>query len=169
MWDMAMNADVNDAIDKEPATNRPINASELLDGKAGDIDATTVSMERASARRITAERVTMDRSGAQRIETRSAQLDRSGALQLNSERAVLQNSSAWVVAAQEARLVKSKALAVVAGRVEGDGETRSLLFIGQSSGDVKTVIGPAGAAGLGVGLGFVFVLIKALARRISRS
>jgi hypothetical protein len=161
-----MNSDVNEMVGKDPTTKSPVDTSELLNADAGNIDATTVLMERAGAEQVTADRVTMDRSGAQRINARSAQLDRSGALQLQSERAVLQSSSAWLVAAQEARLVKSRVIAVIAGHAEIDGETRSLLLIGPTSGNVKTVVTPAGAVGFGAGLGLILIIGRALARRL---
>ena len=66
-------------VTKETAYKSASEATELIRADAGDVTATTVSMDRSGAERITADRVTMERSGARTIDAKSVQMDRSGA------------------------------------------------------------------------------------------
>src|SRR5262249_17501511 len=91
-------------VAKSDTTKSPIEANELLRADAGDVRATTVSMDRSGAESVTAERVTMERSGAKTLEARSAQLVNSGVAILKSEQAVLQGGSAVLGSAPQARL-----------------------------------------------------------------
>ena len=100
--------------------NRPTVATELLRAEAGDVQATTVTMDRAGAEQVTAERVVMTNSGARTVEARSAQVDRSGILAVRSEKAVFSNSTAIAIATEEARIVRSRVL-----MLKADGQDRS--------------------------------------------
>ena len=51
--------------------NRPTIATEILRAEAGDVQATSVTMDHAGAEQVTAERVVMTNSGARTIEARS--------------------------------------------------------------------------------------------------
>ena len=86
--------------------NRPTLATEILRAEAGDVNATTVTMDRAGAEQVTAERVVMTNSGARTVEARSAQVDRSGILAVRSDKAVFSNSTAIAIATDEARIVR---------------------------------------------------------------
>ena len=67
-------------VGKEAANHTPEEAAELLRSDAGDITATTVTMDRSGAETIIADRVTMDRSGARKLDAKSAHLENSGAV-----------------------------------------------------------------------------------------
>lgn len=153
-------------VAKTDTTKSPVEASELLRADAGDVHATTVSMDRSGAEAITAERVTMDRSGAKSLEARSAQLTNSGVVVLKSERAVLQGGSAVIVSAAEARLVKSAAVAVVAGKTTVEGELKALLHVGSSDGCLRPVFDGKGAVGFGAAFGLVVLLLGRLLRQL---
>jgi len=115
---------------KESPSNTPVAATELRQTDAGNIEATTVTMDRSGAEQITAERVVMTQSGVMQMEARSAQLERSGVVNLKSEHVVLQGGTAFSVAADDARLVKSRAIAVVSGQTYLEGDARALLVVG---------------------------------------
>ena len=154
-------------VAKSNTTKSAAEANELLRADAGDINATTVSMDRSGAESITAERVTMDHSGAKSLEAKSAQLTNSGAAFLKAERAVIQNGSAFVVSANEARLVKSSAVALFAGNVTAEGDLKTLLHVGPSEGCVKPVFDGKGAIGLGAAFGLVVLVLGRLIRRMT--
>ena len=153
-------------VAKSDTTKSAAEASELLRADAGDVNATTVSMDRSGAESITAERVTMDHSGAKSLDARSAQLTNSGVVFLKSERAVIQNGSAVIVSAGEARFVKSSALAVFAGNVSAEGDLKTLLHVGPSEGCVRPVLDGKGAVGLGAAFGLVVLVLGRLIRRL---
>ncbi|HEY8448477.1 MAG TPA: hypothetical protein VIL01_15355 [Thermomicrobiales bacterium] len=150
---------------KDCAYRSSEEAVELLRADAGDVQATTVTLERSGAERIEAERLTMDRSGAREIAAKSAQLDRSGVMVLKSDRAVLHGTSAVAVGAQEARIVRSMAGVVVSGNTTVEGELRTLVHVGPTEGNVRTLIDPVGAAGFGAAFGLAVVMGGRLLRR----
>ncbi len=154
-------------VAKSDTTKSAAEAHELLRSDAGDVKATTVSMDRSGAESITAERVTMDHSGAKSLEARSAQLTNSGVVLLKSERAVMQNGSAVFVSAGEARLVKSSALAVFAGNLTTEGDLKTLLHVGPSEGCVRPVLDGKGAVGFGAAFGLVVLVLGRLIKRLA--
>ena len=154
-------------ISKETAYKSPSEAVELVRSDAGDITATTVSMEQSGAEQITADRVSMDRSGAKSIATKSAQLDRSGVLSLNSDHTVLQKSSAMAINAKDARIVRSNVLVFRSGSTTVEGELRTLIHIGNACDNVKPVFGGADAARFGAALGLVLLIGGRLLRRLT--
>jgi hypothetical protein len=153
---------------KASTTKTPVPAAELLRTDAGNVEATTVAMERSGAERVVGQRVVMDRSGAQTVEARSAQLDRSGVVQLEAEHAVMQGGTAFAVVAQEARIVRSQVLINVARATQFDAETRVFLQVGPSAPCTRPVVGAAGAAGFGAAFALVAFLLGALRRRGGR-
>ena len=155
-------ADLPRIILKDAAGNAPLAASELLDADSRDVRAETVLMERSGAEAITAERVSIVESGARSIEARSAQVDRSGVLALTGQQVVLQDSSAVSVTADEVRLVKGFAVFVRAEKVSLDGESRTIVMDGEG---IRPVVGVAGAAAFGAGLGLVLLLLGRAFRR----
>jgi hypothetical protein len=154
-------------VAKSDTTKSAAEANELLRADAGDVKATTVSMDRSGAESITAERVTMDHSGAKSLEAKSAQLTNSGAAFLKAERAVIQNGSAVFVSANEARLVKSSAVAVFAGNLTAEGDLKTLLHVGPSEGCIRPVFDAKSAVGLGAGFGLVVLVLGRLLRRLT--
>ena len=162
----AGSAPLPETILKASTTKTPTPAVELLRTEAGNVEATTVAMERSGAERVVGQRVIMTRGGAKTVEARSAQLDRSGVLSLKADRAVFQSSSVLAVAAQEARLVKGKALVVVSKGTTLDEGTRVFLHVGPTARCATPTVGAAGAAAFGVALGLVLALARlALGRR----
>jgi hypothetical protein len=152
-------------VAKDTAYKAAAEATELIRVDAGDVSATTVTMDRAGAEQITAERVSMSQSGARKMETKSAQLEQSGVLALRSDNVVLHESAAIAVATKQARVVKSRVAFLKADSVEGEGTLRPLLYIGGSGAVVKPALDVRGAIGLGAALGLVLLLGRLLTRR----
>ena len=152
---------------KASTTKAPTEASELLRADAGDVEATTVAMERSGADRVTGQRVIMHRSGARRLEARSAQLDRSGVVSLRGEHVVLHAGSAVGVVADEVRLVKSRAVVLVGNATVEEG-ARVLVHVGPAAGGGRPTVDAAGAAGFGAAFGLVVLLFGSLVRRLFR-
>jgi hypothetical protein len=155
------------AVAKETAYRAPHEASELLRSDAGDVNATTVTMDRSGAEQITSERVSLERSGAKSITTKSAQLERSGVLNLTSDNTVLHNSTATVVTTREARIVKSNILFFRADNAKVEGELKTLVHVGQACDNVKPVFDTQGALRFGAALGAMLLLGGRLLRLIT--
>lgn len=160
---------VSETVAKEETTKSPTSASELLYADAGHVEAATVSMERSSAETVTGQRVVMDHADARRVDARSAQLDRCGVLVLKSERAVMHAGTAGVIGAAEARIVRSRVGLVASGQTTVEGELKTLVHVGPVEGNVRTVLDPATAAGLGAAFGLVVLIVGGLRRRLLSS
>jgi hypothetical protein len=145
-------------VTKATAYNSASEASEMIRTDAGDVTATTVTMDRSGAEQITADRVQMDRSGAKAIDAKSVQMDRSGALSLKSDHTVLHDSAAVWASASEARITKSKVVLLVSAKSMIEGELRPLIHIGKGGENVKPVIDGGSALKLGAALGAVLLL-----------
>jgi len=159
----------SEVIEKIGPENRPEAATELLRAEAGDIQGTTVAMERAGAESVSAERVIMTNSGARTVEARSAQIDRSGILAVTSEKAVFYNSSAIAVAVEEARIVRSRVFMLKTGHAVIDGGTRIGIYAGPAGDLVRPLIDLRGAAAFGAGMGAILLLFGSLLRRMFRA
>lgn len=162
------NGDLPTTIVKDPAYKTPAPASELLRSDAGDVDATTVTMDRSGAEQVTAERVVMTKSGAKSVEARSVQLDDSGAMSVQAEQAVLQSSSAMAIIAEEARIVNSRVGVMSAGTATFEPGAGVVIFAGNAEGDVRAVVNAAGAAAFGAAFAFVLLIVGRLLRRANR-
>lgn len=161
----AVSAELPETVLKASATKTPTPAREVLASDAGDVRATTVSMERSGADSVTAERVIMSRSGTQRLDSRSAQLDRSGVVRAQVEHMVMHAGSAVVVVATEARLVKTKAILVVSRSTTLEDSARVLVHIGPETTCTTPVLGTKGAASFGAAFAVVLFLLRSLGRR----
>ena len=148
--------------------NRPTVATEILRAEAGDVDSTTVSMDRAGAEQVTAERVVMTNSGARTVEARSAQVDRSGILTVRSDKAVFSNSTAIAIATDEARIVRSRVFALKADRATIEPGTKVAIYAGPADENMRPLADVRGAAAFGAGLAVVLLLLGSLLRRIFR-
>jgi hypothetical protein len=148
--------------------NRPTIATEILRAEAGDVQATTVTMDHAGAEQVTAERVVMTNSGARTIEARSAQVDGSGILAMRSDKAVFSNSTAIAVATEEARIVRSRVLMLKAGRATIEAGAKIAVYAGPTDEKVQPLVDTRGAAAFGAGLGAVLLLLGSLLRRVLR-
>jgi predicted deacylase len=145
-------------VAKETAYKSASEASELVRVDAGDVTATTVSMDRSGAERITADRVTMERSGARTMDAKSVQMDRSGVLALQSDHTVLHDSAAVALSATEARVVKSKVVFFRAEKATVEGSLRPLIHIGRADGDVRPLLDSRGALRFGAAFGLALVI-----------
>jgi hypothetical protein len=151
------------------AEKRPTIATELLRSEAGNVQATTVTMERAGAEQVSAERVVMTNSGARTVEARSAQVDRSGILAVRSDKAVFSNSTAIAIATEEARIVRSRVLLLKADRATIEAGARVAIYAGPADENVRPLADVRGAAAFGAGLGAVLLLLGSLLRRVFRA
>jgi hypothetical protein len=145
-------------VTKETAYRAAHEGAELLRSDAGDVTATSVSMDRSGAEQITAERVSLSRSGAKSIETKSAQLERSGVLSLTGQNVVLHHSSATAISTTEARVVKSKIAVFRSERTTVEGRLTPLVHIGHACENVKPVFDAQGAARFGAALGATLLI-----------
>jgi hypothetical protein len=148
---------------------RPTVATEILRAEAGDVDATTVSMDRAGAEQVTAERVVMINSGARMVEARSAQIDRSGILTVRSDKAVFSNSTAIAIATEEARIVRSRVFALKADRATIESGAKIAIYAGPADENMRPLADVRGAAAFGAGLGVVLLVLGSLLRRVFRA
>jgi hypothetical protein len=148
--------------------NRPTVATEILRAEAGNVDATTVSMDRAGAEQVTAERVVMTNSGARTVEARSAQVDRSGILAVRSGKAVFSNSTAIAIATEEARIVRSRVFALKTDRATIESGVKIAIYAGPPDDNVRPLADLRGAAAFGAGFGAVLLLLASLLRRVFR-
>jgi hypothetical protein len=159
---------VSEVIVSAGPENRPMIATEILRAEAGDVHATTVTMDRAGAEQVTAERIVMTNSGARSVEARSAQVDRSGILAVRSEKAVFSNSTAIAIATEEARIVRSRVLMLKAGRATIEAGAKIAVYAGPTDEKVQPLVDTRGAAAFGAGLGAVLLLLGSLLRRVLR-
>jgi hypothetical protein len=148
---------------------RPTVATEILRAEAGDVDATTVSMDRAGAEQVTAERVVMTNSGARTVAARSAQVDRSGILAVRSDKAVFSNSSAIAIATEEARIVRSRVFALKADRATIESGAKIAIYAGPAGENMRPLADVRGAAAFGAGLGVVLLVLGSYLRRVFRA
>ena len=148
--------------------NRPTLATEILRAEAGDVDATTVAMDRAGAEQVTAQRVVMTNSGARTVEARSAQVDRSGILAVRSDKAVFSNSTAIAISTDEARIVRSRVFALKADRATIESGAKIAIYAGPADEQIRPLADVRGAAAFGAGLGVVLLLLGSLLRRVFR-
>jgi hypothetical protein len=158
----------SEVVAKSIPENRPTLATELLRTETSDVQADTVSMERAGAEQVTAQRVILNNSGARTIDARSAQIDRSGILALNSEKAVFYDSSAVAVAAGQARIVRGRVFALKADTATIEGDARIGIYAGPASEHVRPVLDAGGAAVFGTAFGLVVLVLGSLLRRMRR-
>jgi hypothetical protein len=159
----------SEVIVSEGPEKRPTVATEILRAEAGDVQTTTVTMERAGAEQVTAERVVMTNSGARTVEARSAQVDRSGIPAVRSDKAVFSNSTAIAIATEEARIVRSRVLMLKADRATIEAGARVAIYVGPADEKMRPLADVRGAAAFGAGLGVVLLLLGSLLRRVFRA
>ena len=157
---------VAETVEKADTTKRPTIGSEVLYADAGNVEATNVTLEHSGAETVTAERAMIDHSDIKSLEARSVQLTKSGALKINAENVVLQQSSAAFIQADDARIVKSSAVVINAGKLTSEGNVQTVLQFGPVDGEIKTVFTPQSAAAFGAAVGFVVLILGAIARRL---
>jgi hypothetical protein len=154
------------AVAKDSAYRSASEAAELIRSDAGDITATTVTLERSGAEQITADRVSLDRSGARSITTKSAQLDRSGVKSLHADNTVLQRSSAGTIQTKEARVVKSRVLILNSDKTTVEGALKTLIHIGPACDNVKPVFSGGDAVRFGAAFAAALLIGGRFMRRV---
>src|SRR6478735_8585025 len=117
---------------------------------------------------INATSVTMSQAAAKKIDARSAQLDHSSVFRLKAENAVLNRSAATFVDAKEARLVNVNAFVVRGNTNAVEGDLKTVLHIGEASGNVHAILDKNGAMWLGAGFGAATIVLGFLARKLFR-
>ncbi|HEX3303149.1 MAG TPA: hypothetical protein VHR64_09725 [Thermomicrobiales bacterium] len=148
--------------------NHPTIATEILRAEAGDVQATTVTLDHAGAEQVTAERIVMINSGARTVGARSAQVDRSGILVVRSDKAVFSNSTAIAIATEEARIVRSRVVMLKADRATIEAGAKVVIYAGPAGENMRPLADVRGAAAFGAGLGAVLLLLGPFLRRILR-
>ena len=148
--------------------NNEAASKSATNGSFDNINATSVTMSQAAARQITTERLSMTQASAKKIDARSAQLDHSSVFRLKAENAVLNRSAATFVDANEARLVNVNAFVVRGNTNAVEGDLKTVLHIGEASGNVHAILDKNSAMWLGAGFGAALVALSFLARKLFR-
>jgi len=144
------------------------DARTVSNAKVGEINATSVDMRQSAADQVTSERATIHQSSVKQLETRSAQFDQSSVFRMKAENVVLTQSAATFVDADEARLVKCNAIVVRGGTNAVEGDLKTVIHIGEATGNVHTIFDRDGALRFGLGLGAALVALGTLVRKIVR-
>ena len=148
--------------------NHEAESKSASHGSFDSINATSVTMSQAAARQITTERISMTQASAKKIDARSAQLDHSSVFRLKAENAVLNRSPATFVDANEARLVNVNAFVVRGNTNAVEGDLKTVLHIGDASGNVHAILDKNSAMWLGAAFGAAIVVLGFLARKFVR-
>ena len=144
------------------------DSAEIDVEKAGNVQAGTVTVSRSSVDTITADRATIEQSSVKNLKADSAQFDRSSVFKMQAENAVISQSAATFVRADEVRLVKSNALFVRSGETTVEGDLKTIVHLGNATGNVHMMFDKQGALRFGAGLGASLVGLSVLVRRLFR-
>jgi hypothetical protein len=136
--------------------------------RAGTIQAGAAHLDKSSAESITSERATIEQSSVKALETSSAQLDRSSVFKMRADNAVISHSAATFVRADDARLVNCNAIFVKGAETTVEGDLKTILHLGNATGNVHMIFDRDGALRFGLGLGASLIALGALARRLFR-
>jgi hypothetical protein len=148
--------------------NDPGDSRTVSNAKVGEITATSVDIRQSSADHITTERATIHQSSVKQLDARSAQLDQSSVFRMKAENVVLTQSAATFVGADEARLVNCNAIVVRGGTNAVEGDLKTVIHIGEATGNVHTIFDRDGALRFGLGFGAALVALGTLVRKIVR-
>lgn len=141
---------------------------EISGERVDSVTAEAVSLSKSSAETIKSERASFEQSSVKELETGSAQLDRSSVFKMRADNAVISHSAASFVRANELRLVHSNALYVNGPHTTVEGDLKTILHVGEASGNVHMIFDKDGALRFGVGLGAALVGLGVLARKLFR-
>jgi len=140
--------------------------ADLGAGNHGTIEADTVTMDQSSADTVTAQRATVKQSSLKKLDARSAHLDQSSVISLDAENAVFTQSAATLVTAKDVRLVRSNSV-VVKGTVNSvEGDLKTVVHIGDATGNVHMIFDRDGALRFGIGVGAALVVLSWLFRKL---
>ena len=148
--------------------NDQADAQTVSNAKVGAVNATSVNVRHSSVDQITAERATIGQSSVKQLDTRSAQFEQSSVFRMKAENVVLSQSAASFVEADEVRLVRCNAIVVRGGTNAVEGDLKTVIHIGQASGNVHAIFDRDSALRFGVGLGAALVGLGALVRKVVR-
>jgi len=135
-------------------------------GRVESVQAESVRLEKSSAESIRSERTTIEQSSVKELETGSAQFDRSSVFRMRADNAVISHSAATFVRADEARLVKCNAIFVNGAETTVEGDLKTVLHLGNATGNVHMIFDRDGALRFGLGLGTALVGLGVLARKL---
>lgn len=141
---------------------------EFTGEKLNEIQAERISLKQSAADSIKAERATLEQSSARQLEAGSANFDKSSVFRMQAENAVISHSAATFVRANEARLVNSNALIVKSSDMTVEGDLKTILHVGNATGNVHMIFDRDGALRFGLGLGAALVSLTVLVRRLFR-
>ena len=136
--------------------------------KLGAIQAEKISLNRSTADSITSERASFEHSSVKQLETSSAQFDKSSVFRMKADNVVIIHSAATFVRANEARLVNSNAIFIKSPAMSVEGDLKTILHIGNATGNVHMIFDKDGALRFGAALGAALVGLGVLARRLFR-
>lgn len=151
----------------EYQNDRP-NAQDVSNTKVGTVNATSVTIKQSSVDQITTERATVGQTSIKQLDTRSGQFDQSSVFRMKAENVVLNQSAASFVDADEIRLVKCNAIVVRGDTNAVEGDLKTIIHIGEATGNVHTIFDREGALRFGMGLGAALVALGALVRKLVR-
>ena len=155
-------------VDKTNTYHTPEEAAELLRSDAGDVSATSVSMDRSGAESVTADRVSMDHSGARKLEAKSAHFENSGAVFMTAEKAVFHGGAAVFVKTNDARIVNSHVIALKAAKTTTiEGNVNAVLYAGPADAKIKPLFTTASAAAFGAGLAATVLVLGRILRSLA--
>jgi hypothetical protein len=87
-------------------------------------------------------------------------------ISLDAENAVFTQSAATIVNAKDVRLVRSNSV-VVKGAVNSvEGDLKTVIHIGDATGNVHTIFDRDGALRFGIGVGAALVVLSWLVRKL---
>lgn len=150
------------------ATDNNAESTTVSNEKVENVNATSVTVTQSAVRQITAERVALSNASAKKIDARSAQLEQASVFRLNAENAVFNRSAATFVDANEARLVNVNAVLVRGKTNAVEGDLKTVLHIGEASGNVHAIFDNESAVRFGAALGAALVILGVLARKLFR-
>lgn len=148
--------------------NDRAETEDVSHGKVGTVNATSVTIKQSTVDQITTERATVGQTSIKQLDTRSGQFDHSSVFRMKAENVVLNQSAASFVDADEVRLVKCNAIVVRGATNAVEGDLKTVIHIGEATGNVHTIFDREGALRFGMGLGAALVALGALVRKIVR-
>ena len=150
------------------ATDKNAESRTISGEKVDSVNATSVTITQSAVQQITAERVALSQASAKKIEARSAQIEQGSVFKLKAENAVLNRSAATFVDANEARLVNVNAILVRGTTNAVEGDLKTVLHVGEATGNVHAIFDKESAVRFGAALGAALVVLSVLARKLFR-
>lgn len=154
---------IRETLYKKPGSREQVPAQSGEGVELQSVSGETIMLDRSGAEQVSAERVQMERSGARTIDAKSVQMENSGAVALSSDSSVLLHSNAVQLVTDEARLSHSSVVFLNAGNATLE-QSRVVVFAGNATGDVQTLLTARSAATLGGAFAAALLLLGLLLR-----